>query len=71
FFKLEGKYLIDPDTPATKIKLDVAILLESSKAILQNLIDNAPDTNASGVLFALLYQLDMVDNLVEAIEVPA
>lgn len=67
FFKLEGKYLIDPETSECEIKTDIANLLESSTAILQTIIDDTEDTRTSGVLFGVLYQLDMIANLVDAI----
>lgn len=72
FFALDGKYLVDPQTSAQAMKHDVGILMETSKAIVQKLIDDDVGNRCeNGLLFALLHQLDMVDNLVNAMEISA
>lgn len=68
FFKLNGKYLIDPETSECEIQNDIATLLETSTATLQTIIEDIDDTRISGALFGVLYQLDMIASLVNAME---
>ena len=74
FFSLEGQYSVHPETTPQEMGRDMRILLESCQRLVQGLIDSTDglrDPYGEAVLFALLYQLDMVDNLVDAMEASA
>lgn len=79
FFSLNGKYAIDSETSFQDLQDDVGCLMESSTALVQVIIDGLaesgsamhdnPEKEAVPLLYGLLYQLQMVHNLVGAIEV--
>jgi hypothetical protein len=70
FFSLEGQYSIDAETTPQEMGRDIRIFLESSRALVQAALAETTahaSKSLEGVLFALLYQLDMVDNLADAL----
>lgn len=78
FFSLHGTYLVAPEAKTGDLTNDAACLLEASKAGVQALIDGIGDQasqmaanpkDAVALLFGVLYQLEMVGNLVAAIPV--
>lgn len=76
FFSLNGTYLIDPDVSATDLINDIPCLLEASEGGIQTVIDGLSDEgsqmaanlkDAVRLLFGVLYQIEMVSNMVNAI----
>lgn len=74
---ISARYLIAPTNTASHLQLDAACLLEASTASVQALIDglsvSAPmrdhPEQVVAMLYGLRYQLEMVMNIVEAMEV--
>jgi hypothetical protein len=78
FLRLSGRYTIAQETTQSNIKEDISILMESTENIVQILIDASEgdkwtiDTSMGhGLLFSLLYQLQMIGNLANAMEIAA
>lgn len=80
FFSLNGTYLIAPDVRAIDLVNDASCILEASRAGVQALIDGIGDEgsqmssnpkDAVALLFGVLYQLEMVSNIVAGMPFPA
>lgn len=76
FFSINGTYLIAPDVRSIDLVNDVACILEASRAGIQAVIDGISDQgsqmaanpkDAVALLFGVLYQIEMIGNLVQAI----
>lgn len=77
-FSVNGRYLIDPTSKAKDLAADASGMLEgviqTVQAIIDGLSDEGSDMTANvqrqvpGMLFGLLYQLQMVQGLTESLE---
>lgn len=73
-----ARYLIDPSNTASYLQLDAECLIDASTASVQALIDGLSDADGPmrdhpeqvvAMLYGLRYQLEMVRNIVDAMEV--
>lgn len=75
FFKLNGTYLVAPETTGIDAVNDIGCLMESLKASIKIVIEGASEGGCVAeqiaedlprMLYGVLYQLEMVENLVIA-----
>ncbi|MBE1159638.1 hypothetical protein [Dyella acidiphila] len=79
FFSLNGRYCIDPSSKPTDLASDASCLLDGVIQTVQAVIDGMSNKGSQmsadahkqvpAMLFGVLFQLEMVKNLTDALEI--
>lgn len=65
FFRLNGTYIVAPDTTPRDALNDQGCLLESAEEVVWMMIDNAEEKGEKSLLCSVMYQIQMARNLGE------